>query len=205
MSYLKTKQRNADDGANGANGLRYCTAALKLFLRRAARSIKTRKPPGSSVLPGPDCVFKSHLCVLLKLFNFQAKKKLLLCYCLLTLPWYNGVNMTPTSFAVIPCHQYYPNPITIILYFFYSSLMRIPTAANLFPLLFFSENFALYWLGSCWPHGTIWETKLCSCFTYYLLISLAKTCSKSNQWPEKCWFVFSLSKIQEQKVQVSLL
>ena len=33
---------NADDGANGANGLRYCTAALKLFLRRAALSGASR-------------------------------------------------------------------------------------------------------------------------------------------------------------------
>ena len=59
--------------------------------------------------------------------------------------------MTPTSFAVIPCRQYYPNPITIILYFFYSSLMSILTAANLFPLLFFSSNFALHWLGHIDP------------------------------------------------------
>ena len=42
VSYLRTKQRNADDGANGANGLRYCTAALKLFLRRAALSGASR-------------------------------------------------------------------------------------------------------------------------------------------------------------------
>ena len=47
--------------------------------------------------------------------------------------------MTPTSFAVIPCRQYYPNPITISLYFFYSSLMNIPIAPNLFPLLLFRK------------------------------------------------------------------
>ena len=67
-----------------------------------------------------------------------------------------------------------PQPNYYYFVFFYSSLMHIPTAANLFPLLFFSENFVLYWLRSYWPHGTIWKTKLCSCFTYYFLISLEK-------------------------------
>ena len=68
--------------------------------------------------------------------------------------------------AVVPWGQYDPNlfccdtmssmlpqPIYYYFVFFYSSLMGTPTAANLFPILFFSENFALYWLGSCYYLG----------------------------------------------------
>ena len=86
-----------------------------------------------------------HICLFLSFFKLK-----ICCIVLyvLTLQWYHGVNMTPTSFAVLPCRQYCPNPIFIILYFFYSLLINIPTAANLFPLLFFSKNFALYRLGS---------------------------------------------------------
>ena len=79
----QTIEANADDGANGANGLQYCTAALKLFLRRAALS-------GASRLENlrvhrcflADCVFESvPICV--SCLSFSTFRQINLCYVML--------------------------------------------------------------------------------------------------------------------------